>query len=121
MTDEKMLELAQRAGFARDSFANADCACEECNWALEPLRKFAALTAREYAAIQLRVPDSGTPWLDEMIRASLRRDFSKPALSAHIRCMTSADVGGPESWNRMISEMCALSADALLAESEKQP
>ncbi|MDE2107278.1 MAG: hypothetical protein KGL39_59320 [Patescibacteria group bacterium] len=46
MTDRDLLELAERAGFARDSFANADCSCEECNWAREPLRKFAALVRR---------------------------------------------------------------------------
>jgi hypothetical protein len=36
----------------------------------------AGLTAREYAAIQLRVPESGTPWLDAMIRVRLRDDFA---------------------------------------------
>jgi hypothetical protein len=30
------------------------------------------LTQREYAAIHLAVPESGTPWLDEMIRKSPR-------------------------------------------------
>lgn len=30
------------------------------------------LTKREYAAIHLSVPDSGTDWLDEMIRKSNR-------------------------------------------------
>lgn len=28
------------------------------------------LTKREYAAIMLRVPDSGKKWLDDMIKAS---------------------------------------------------
>lgn len=28
---------------------------------------WAGLSAREHAALQLRLPDSGTPWLDEMI------------------------------------------------------
>lgn len=30
--------------------------------------KFSAMTLRHYAAIHLKVPDSGIPWLDEMIR-----------------------------------------------------
>ena len=30
------------------------------------------MTLRQYAAIKLRVPDSGTDWLDEMIHTSLR-------------------------------------------------
>lgn len=33
-------------------------------------------TAREYAAIKLRVPDSGTDWLDKMILASLRDEIA---------------------------------------------
>lgn len=40
------------------------------------------LTAREYAAIKLRVPDSGTEWLDAMIRKSLRDDFAAKVLPA---------------------------------------
>jgi len=38
------------------------------------------LTACEYAAIQLKVPDSGTDWLDDMIRKSQRDDFAAKAL-----------------------------------------
>jgi len=30
---------------------------------------------RVFAAIRLRVPDSGLPWLDEMIRESRRLDY----------------------------------------------
>ena len=30
------------------------------------------MTLRQYAAIKLKVPDSGTDWLDDMIRESLR-------------------------------------------------
>jgi hypothetical protein len=38
------------------------------------------MTLREYAAIHLRVPDSGTRWLDDMIRSSLGEEFAKTAL-----------------------------------------
>jgi DNA-directed RNA polymerase alpha subunit len=38
------------------------------------------MNLRQYVAIMLRVPDSGTPWLDEMIRASIDDDFAKAAL-----------------------------------------
>ena len=34
------------------------------------------MTLRQYAAIKLKVPDSGTDWLDDMIRQSLRDDFA---------------------------------------------
>jgi hypothetical protein len=38
------------------------------------------MTLREYAAIKLKVPDSGIDWLDEMIRQSLRNDFAAKAM-----------------------------------------
>lgn len=38
------------------------------------------MTLRQYAAIKLRVPDSGTDWLDEMIRKSMRDDFAAKAM-----------------------------------------
>ena len=38
------------------------------------------LSAREYAAIKLRVPDSGTDWLDAMIERSRMMDFAQFAM-----------------------------------------
>lgn len=38
------------------------------------------LTARQYAAIKLRVPDSGTDWLDAMIDRSRMMDFAQFAM-----------------------------------------
>ena len=38
------------------------------------------MTLREYAAIRLKVPNSGTDWLDDMIRDSLRNDMAGQAL-----------------------------------------
>lgn len=40
------------------------------------------MTLREYAAIKLKVPNSGTDWLDEMIRQSRRDEFSAKAMQA---------------------------------------
>ena len=40
------------------------------------------MTLRQYAAIKLRVPNSGTDWLDEMIRQSLRDELAKVAMNA---------------------------------------
>lgn len=37
------------------------------------------MTLRQYAAIKLRVPNSGTDWLDDMIRTSLRDDLAAKA------------------------------------------
>ena len=38
------------------------------------------LSKREYAAIKLKVPDSGEPWLDDMIRKANRRDIACAAI-----------------------------------------
>ena len=38
------------------------------------------MTLRQYAAIKLKVPESGTDWLDEMITKSLLSDFAAKAL-----------------------------------------
>ena len=38
------------------------------------------MTLRQYAAIKLRVPDSGVEWLDKMIETSLRNDLAAKAL-----------------------------------------
>lgn len=38
------------------------------------------ITAQEYAAIRLCVPDSGTEWLDEMIRKALRDRIAGQAM-----------------------------------------
>lgn len=40
------------------------------------------LSAREHAAIQLRLPDSGTPWLDEMIAKARVLDIATTILAA---------------------------------------
>jgi len=37
--------------------------------------------AQEYAAIHLKVPNSGSDWLDEMIRTSLRNDMVASIMS----------------------------------------
>ena len=44
------------------------------------------LTAQEYAAIQLRVPESGTEWLDAMIRKARRMDTETTIAAALIVC-----------------------------------
>jgi len=42
------------------------------------------MTIREYAAIKLRVPNSGTDWLDEMIRESLQDELAAKAMQGLI-------------------------------------
>ena len=40
------------------------------------------MTLRQYAAIHLKVPNSGTEWLDDMIRKAQRDDFASKAMQA---------------------------------------
>lgn len=42
------------------------------------------MSMRQYAAIKLRVPNSGTDWLDEMIRTSLHDDLAAKAMQTLI-------------------------------------
>ena len=42
------------------------------------------MNLRQYAAIKLKVPDSGTDWLDAMIRESLRNEFAAKAMQGII-------------------------------------
>ncbi len=46
---------------------------ERLGWVPEAVH---GLEAAEYAAIHLRVPKSGNPWLDEMIAEANRRDLA---------------------------------------------
>lgn len=42
------------------------------------------MTLRQYAAIKLKVPDSGTEWMDEMITTSLRDDFAAKVIQSFV-------------------------------------
>lgn len=55
------------------------------------------LTAREYAAIALRVPDSGTPWLDEMISKARYLDNCNQAMAAVIANPHMVDTSDDEA------------------------
>ena len=48
----------------------------------KPVAIETGMTLRQYAAIKLRVPKSGTDWLDEMIRESMRDDLAAKAMMA---------------------------------------
>ena len=66
------------------------------------------MTCRQHAAIALRVPDSGLPWIDAMIQRARRDDFAKHIAAAYL----SADNLIPE--NRL-AEWSFMAADAMLA------
>ena len=42
------------------------------------------MTLRQYAAIKLKVPESGTGWLDHMIKVSLHDEFAAKAMQVFL-------------------------------------
>ena len=73
------------------------------------------MTLREYAAIKLRVPESGTDWLDEMIRESVRDEFAAKAMQG----MLSTDRFGTAS-EETIADWAYEQADAMLRARESK-
>jgi hypothetical protein len=72
------------------------------------------MTLREYAAIKLRVPDSGTDWLDDMIREARRMDYAGQALAGIIAHPSNQDNEG----GAFFARMAYAAADAMLAARE---
>lgn len=65
------------------------------------------MTLRQYAAIKLRVPNSGDAWLDEMITTSLRNDLAAEAMP---EIYQRVEAGGFERVANLAYEL----ADAML-------
>jgi hypothetical protein len=74
------------------------------------------MTAKEYAAIHLKVPRSGDPDIDAMIRESRRAEFAGRALSKLVFPYGSLQHETDEF--RLRVNQCFRFADALLAEWE---
>lgn len=75
------------------------------------------LTKREHAAIELGIPDSGTEWLDDMIRKAQLRDLAGLAMQGLLAngIVNEYKATGPDD-NAILS---LANADALLAELAK--
>lgn len=84
------------------------------------------LSCKEYAAIHLKVPMSGTPWLDKMIEKSLRDDFVKAYISgvfgndSFLEKAADHSVRKGEEYNSMLAKAGYQTADALVVESKKK-
>lgn len=82
--------------------------------------QYQGMTIRQYAAIKLKVPNSGTDWLDEMILESLRNDLAAKALAA---VMAEWAKHGPDNWEdegkTTIAEVSYDFADAMLEARQK--
>jgi hypothetical protein len=74
------------------------------------------MTLAQYAAIQLRVPRSGDPELDAMIRESRRADFSERALGQLAACV----IWERESEYERAAKVAFGMADAMLEKWEKE-
>lgn len=72
------------------------------------------MTLRQYAAIKLCVPNSGTEWLDEMIRESLRDRAAEKAMVSLLSTCEDLD----EEWRDAIAKDSYWMADAMLKAKE---
>lgn len=78
------------------------------------------MTLREYAAIKLRVPESGTDWLDEMIRKSMRDEFAAKAMPIAWEAYDKGYTGQPECVEQSIAHHAYQIADAMLRARESK-
>lgn len=74
-------------------------------------------TAREHAAIALRVPDSGNAWLDAMIRTAQRNDLAKEAMAAMVGGITASRCAVEDKHLAGLNVMAGKIADAMLSAS----
>jgi hypothetical protein len=74
------------------------------------------MTAKQYAAIRLKVPRSGDANIDAMIRESRRAEFMGQAFAGYCVMHPDTDRIVP-GWT---AELCCEMADAMIAELEKE-
>lgn len=68
------------------------------------------MSLRQYAAIHLRVPDSGVDWMDEMIRKAQRDYFAAKAMHAII---TEPTYAGAQSFAMYYKKRLGLEAEGM--------
>jgi len=66
--------------------------------------QLAGMTLRQYAAIHLKVPDSGEEWLDDMIRESLWNEFAAHAPAAPSAWAGADPLKNHGSWRRAYAD-----------------
>lgn len=76
------------------------------------------LSAREHVAIKLCVPNSGAPWLDDMIRQAQRQQFAKAALSLAI-LVREGYIMDTEPTASELAKAAVTLGDALIKELDK--
>ena len=71
------------------------------------------MTLREHAAIELRIPDSGLPWLDKMIARAERRDIAVKVLQG---CLANPE---DETYINTLATGAYEAADTMIAKRNK--
>lgn len=72
------------------------------------------MSLRQYAAIKLRVPDSGIDWLDDMIRTSMQDEFAAKAMQQIIPlCVRDSRAEG-FTYEEHVAENAFAFADSML-------
>jgi hypothetical protein len=81
------------------------------------------MSLRAYAAIKLRVPNSGIDWLDDMIREAKRDEVAGQALIGLLPSITSSQRVGTEepNDNSLFADVAYALADAMLEAREVLP
>ena len=80
----------------------------------KPVAIETGMTLRQYAAIKLRVPNSGTDWLDEMIREARRDELAARAMQSYFQTQGGRTSEYALKWAEKAFDM----ADAMLKEME---
>lgn len=98
---------------------------KETGWPAFPLplgnesidHSVAGMDLRQYAAIKLKVPDSGEDWLDAMILAALRNDFAGKAMAAimlEVNGLGDDRPGSPRWESAQVADLAYEHADSML-------
>ena len=74
------------------------------------------MTLRQYAAIKLCVPESGTDWLDDMIRKAQRDRFAAQCIQASLGASVQLNLN--EHQAKSYATFAYMVADAMIAERE---
>lgn len=74
---------------------------------------FRGLTKRELACIELRIPETGNEWLDQLIAKAQRRDVAREAMQGLLPITDGMTFSN-------IATKAVLAADALIAELSKE-
>ncbi len=78
------------------------------------------MTLREYAAIELRIPDSGIDWLDKMIAKAERRDLAAKAMQGILALGAPPAIQSLPEFEMVTARRACEMADAMIVERGKQ-